>query len=82
VELRRWSATNLGGAAVLLGCPGETMAWPLDPESMAAIRWRITFRDIESGPQIRDPVAEVSYGKRYNLMLSLEIVWVWAIASV
>jgi hypothetical protein len=53
---------NLGGAAVLLGCTGETMAWPLDPESMAAIRWRITFRDIESGPQIRDPVAEVSYG--------------------
>jgi hypothetical protein len=46
----------------------EDGPWTIDPGSTATIRWRITFCDIESGPQIHDPVAKVGYGLRCDLV--------------
>ena len=51
----------------------EDGPWTVDPGSTATIRWRITFRDIESGPQIHDPVAKVGYGLRCDLVLPSRI---------
>jgi hypothetical protein len=41
---------------------GEEWRAPSDLLLTTAIRWRITFLYIESGPQIHDSVAEVGYG--------------------
>jgi hypothetical protein len=58
---------------------GLDLAWvgprPSIMQRTTAIRWRITFHDIESGPHIRDPVAEVGYGLRCDLVRPSLIGW-------
>jgi hypothetical protein len=61
-------------AAVPLGL-GRKMSSDHWSGLTTTIRWTITFRDIESGPQIHDSVAEVGYGLRCDLVRPSRIGW-------